>query len=98
MNYEKSLKYDIETLRKSPAVPKHIKLYGFFYEINSGKLTEVVRWGVAIAINGLIILSFFSSMFRALPSLKDPGRWANPGFRSFPENRLLPLQIDRHID
>jgi hypothetical protein len=25
------------------AVPKHIKLYGFFYEISSGKLTEVVR-------------------------------------------------------
>jgi hypothetical protein len=24
-------------------VPKHVKLYGFFYEINSGKLTEVVR-------------------------------------------------------
>jgi carbonic anhydrase len=22
---------------------KHIKLYGFFYEIGSGKLTEVVR-------------------------------------------------------
>jgi len=24
-------------------VPSHIKLYGFFYEINSGKLTEVLR-------------------------------------------------------
>jgi carbonic anhydrase len=24
-------------------VPKHVKLYGFFYEISSGKLTEVVR-------------------------------------------------------
>jgi carbonic anhydrase len=24
-------------------VPKHIKLYGFFYEISSGKLTEIVR-------------------------------------------------------
>jgi carbonic anhydrase len=30
-------------LRSSPAVPKHVKLYGFFYEISSGKLTEVVR-------------------------------------------------------
>jgi carbonic anhydrase len=30
-------------LRASPAVPKHVKLYGFFYEISSGKLTEVVR-------------------------------------------------------
>jgi carbonic anhydrase len=24
-------------------VPKHVKLYGFFYEINSGKLNEVLR-------------------------------------------------------
>ena len=43
LDYEKSLKYDVELLRSSPAVPKHIKLYGFFYEISSGKLTEVVR-------------------------------------------------------
>ena len=43
MDYEKSIKYDVELLRSSVAVPKHIKLYGFFYEISSGKLTEVVR-------------------------------------------------------
>ena len=43
MDFEKSLDYDIKLLRESPAVPKHIKLYGFFYEISSGKLTEVVR-------------------------------------------------------
>jgi len=43
MDYEKSLKYDVELLRSSPAVPKRVKLYGFFFEINSGKLTEVVR-------------------------------------------------------
>jgi carbonic anhydrase len=43
MDFEKSLKYDIELLRSSPAVPKQINLYGFFYEITSGKLTEVVR-------------------------------------------------------
>jgi carbonic anhydrase len=42
-DFEKSLKYDVELLRSSPAVPKHVKLYGFFYEISSGKLTEVVR-------------------------------------------------------
>jgi carbonic anhydrase len=42
-DFEKSLKYDVELLRSSPAVPKHIKLYGFFYEISSRKLTEVVR-------------------------------------------------------
>jgi carbonic anhydrase len=42
-DFEESLKYDVELLRSSPAVPKHVRLYGFFYEINSGKLTEVVR-------------------------------------------------------
>lgn len=43
LDFEKSLQHDLELLRSSPAVPKHVKLYGFFYEINSGKLTEVVR-------------------------------------------------------
>lgn len=42
-NFEESIKHDVELLRASPAVPKNIKLYGFFYEINSGKLTEVAR-------------------------------------------------------
>src|ERR1700691_3484321 len=37
MDFEKSLNYDIKLLRESPAVPKNIKLYGFFYEISSGK-------------------------------------------------------------
>src|SRR5271165_3281225 len=39
MDFEESLKYDIKLLRSSPAVPKRVKLYGFFYEISSGKLT-----------------------------------------------------------
>lgn len=43
LDFERSLQHDLELLRASPAVPKHVKLYGFFYEINSGKLTEVVR-------------------------------------------------------
>ena len=43
MDFEMSIKHDIALLRSSPAVPKRIKLYGFFYEISSGKLTEVVR-------------------------------------------------------
>ena len=42
-DFEKSLRYDLELLRSSPAVPRHVKLYGFFYEINSGKLIEVVK-------------------------------------------------------
>jgi carbonic anhydrase len=43
MDFEKSLRYDVGLLRSSPAVPKTVKLYGFFFDINSGKLTEVVR-------------------------------------------------------
>lgn len=42
-HFENSIKYDVELLRSSPAVPKHIKLYGFFYEINSGNLIEIAR-------------------------------------------------------
>jgi carbonic anhydrase len=43
MDFEKSIKHDIALLRSSPVVPKRVKLYGFFYEISSGRLTEVVR-------------------------------------------------------
>lgn len=43
VDFEKSLQYDLELLRSSTAVPKHVKLYGFFYEINSAKLIEVLR-------------------------------------------------------
>ncbi|MEO3405505.1 carbonic anhydrase [Mucilaginibacter sp. CAU 1740] len=43
MDYEKSIKHDIDLLRNSPAVPKNINLYGLFYEMNSGELTEVIR-------------------------------------------------------
>ncbi|MGO7184522.1 carbonic anhydrase [Rhizobium brockwellii] len=42
-DFEKSIRHDVELLRASPAVPKNVKLYGFFYEINSGALTEVAR-------------------------------------------------------
>jgi carbonic anhydrase len=42
-DYEKSIKHDVALLRNSPAVPKNINLYGFFYEMNSGELTEIVR-------------------------------------------------------
>jgi hypothetical protein len=42
-NFEKSLKHDLEPLRSSLAVPQQVNLYGFFYEINSRKLTEVLR-------------------------------------------------------
>jgi carbonic anhydrase len=43
MDFEESIRHDLKLLRASPAVPKNVKLYGFFYEINSGALTEVAR-------------------------------------------------------
>jgi carbonic anhydrase len=42
-NFEESIKHDVGLLRASPAVPKNIQLYGFFYEINAGQLTEVAK-------------------------------------------------------
>jgi carbonic anhydrase len=42
-DYERSIKHDVELLRSSPATPKKMKIYGFFYDITSGKLTEVLR-------------------------------------------------------
>lgn len=41
--FENSLAYDIKLLRASPAVPKHVNLYGFFYDIDSGALVEVTK-------------------------------------------------------
>ena len=32
MDFEESLNHDVRLLRASPAVPKQVKLYGFFYE------------------------------------------------------------------
>jgi carbonic anhydrase len=42
-HFEESIQHDVELLRASAAVPKSVKLYGFFYEINTGKLIEIVR-------------------------------------------------------
>jgi carbonic anhydrase len=42
-NYEESLKYDTALLRAAPGVPKDIKIYGFFYNIDNGDLIEVVK-------------------------------------------------------
>jgi carbonic anhydrase len=42
-DFDVSLRHDVKLLRDSRGTPKKIKLYGFFYEINSGTLTEIVR-------------------------------------------------------
>lgn len=49
-DFEKSLNYDVALVRSNPGVPKHINVYGFFYNIDTLELTEVVRnMGEAVA-------------------------------------------------
>ncbi|MFF4831828.1 carbonic anhydrase [Streptomyces sp. NPDC001315] len=42
-DFEKSLNYDVSLIRNSPGTPKHVEIYGLFYDIDSGELTEIVR-------------------------------------------------------
>jgi len=42
-DYEQSLQYDIELLRASPGVPKHVDIFGYFYNTDTGAITEVIR-------------------------------------------------------
>ncbi|WP_019579827.1 carbonic anhydrase [Pseudomonas mandelii] len=41
-DFESSLKYDVGVVRAHPGVPRHVEIYGFFYNIDTGELTEVV--------------------------------------------------------
>jgi carbonic anhydrase len=42
-DYEASLKRDTALVRASAGTPKHVNILGFFYDIDTGQLTEVVR-------------------------------------------------------
>lgn len=42
-DFEDSLHYDVALIRQSPGVPKSVDVYGFFYNIDTGELIEVVR-------------------------------------------------------
>jgi carbonic anhydrase len=41
-DYEASLKRDTALIRSNPGTPKHVDIYGLFYDIDSGTITEVV--------------------------------------------------------
>lgn len=41
-DYEASLKYDTGLIRAHPGTPKHVNVFGYFYDIDTGELTEVV--------------------------------------------------------
>ena len=42
-DYEASLKRDTALVRASAGTPRHVRIFGFFYDIDTGELTEVVR-------------------------------------------------------
>ena len=42
-DYEASLKRDTALIRASEGTPRNVNIFGFFYDIDSGELTEVVR-------------------------------------------------------
>jgi carbonic anhydrase len=42
-DYEASLKRDTALIRGHAGTPRHVNIYGYFYEIDTGALTEVVR-------------------------------------------------------
>src|SRR3954454_12827409 len=41
-DYEASLKRDTALIRSHPGTPKHANIFGYFYDIDTGTLTEVV--------------------------------------------------------
>jgi carbonic anhydrase len=42
-DYEVSLKHDVALIRASDGTPRHVSVFGYFYDIDTGSLTEVVR-------------------------------------------------------
>jgi len=44
-DYETSLRRDCALVRAHLGTPKHVKVFGYFYDIDTGELTEVVRDG-----------------------------------------------------
>jgi carbonic anhydrase len=42
-DYEAALKRDVALVRSSPGTPGHVTIFGLFYDIDGGTLTEVVR-------------------------------------------------------
>jgi carbonic anhydrase len=42
-DYAASLKRDTALIRANPGTPKHVNIFGYFYNIDTGELTEVVK-------------------------------------------------------
>jgi hypothetical protein len=42
-DYEVSLRHDTALIRSHEGTPRHVNIYGYFYDIDTGTLTEVIR-------------------------------------------------------
>jgi carbonic anhydrase len=42
-DYEVSLKHDTALIRSHDGTPRHVRIYGYFYDIDTARLTEIVR-------------------------------------------------------
>jgi carbonic anhydrase len=49
-DYEASLKRDTRLIRVHAGTPKHVNIFGYFYNIDTGVLTEVVRDRAEVAL------------------------------------------------
>ena len=49
-DYEASLKRDAALIRAHPGTPKHVHVFGYFYNIDTGVLTEVVKDKAEVAL------------------------------------------------
>ena len=41
-DYEASLRHDTALIREHAGTPRHVNIFGYFYDIDGGMLTEVV--------------------------------------------------------
>jgi carbonic anhydrase len=48
-DYETSLRRDVALVRQSAGTPKHVSVFGLFYDIDTGALVEVVRDSAPVA-------------------------------------------------
>lgn len=49
-DYVASLKRDTALIRANPGTPKHANIFGYFYNIDTGELTEVVKDRAQVAL------------------------------------------------
>jgi len=86
-DYEASLKRDTALIRSHAGTPKHVNVFGYFYNIDTGALTEVVKDTAQIILTptashqGDVINNGTDASIPSqdvLPSGTQPPTWNNP--------------------